>query len=288
MKKTVLLFTVLLALVIVVAGCDDDDDSTGPALGTPAGFVNGTIYLDPETYVDDIRVIGYGAVPPNLDSVKVGDSVLIGDDYLDYDYETEYHENWWEIYFSEDGDTSTYMYDHGDMAQIWFYGDGQTATARFKILDEDSAGTDVTMPDYDDDTVAVNDSVTVYWNESNGADYYAVWLEFRDYVNGTSTWFYKYDATTDTSYMVTPDMYTDSMYYMYLNVVPFTGPDPRTGEPNVTGGYLTGKIYSYGDYDYTRIQGWNRPPTKAAAYEEGRLEIDPKQIVEKVYEQFNK
>ena len=38
-----------------------------------------------------------------------------------------------------------------------------------------------------------------------------------------------------------------------VNVTPFTGPDPRTGETNWTGTLLGGRVYSMGEYDYTRI-----------------------------------
>ncbi len=287
MKKLLLLFTALLAVAIIGAGCgDDDDEGTSPNLNSPLGYVNMSIYLDPEAYMDDGVIYGIGAIPPNIDSMKIGDSLLYGDDFLDYDYDEEYHENFWECYFSEDGSAATYMYRHGDMAQVRYWGDnGMFSSTQFTILDADSAEVTVVEPVSGDDTVAVDESITVHWDPSDGGQFYSVWLEFREQINGSSLWTYKYFATADTFFTVTPDMYPDSLYYMYVSVTPFTGPDPSSATGNVTGGYLTGRVFSFGWYDYTQIYGWNIPPVKAMDNEDGRRKLTEAEMIRKVYEQ---
>ena len=119
MKKLLILSTCLVALCAFGCSDDDDDDNgtnTGPAAVTPMGFVSGSIYLEPQAYIDEMMILGYGAVPPNIDSMTIGDSLLLGDDFFDYDYDEDYHENWWEVSFDEDG--SAYMFEHGDMVTL--------------------------------------------------------------------------------------------------------------------------------------------------------------------------
>ena len=260
-KKLIILAAIFIAALFIGAGCSDDDDDCPacPDQITYKGWADGIIYLDPETYMSDFNIHRFAGIMPNIDSVMVGDSMIEPDD-IDYDYYYDYGDNYWEIYFDEDGDTSTYMYKSGDIATVTVWGDGQVATCNLKLLDYDDDEIDsIYSPAYNADTMAVGDSSTVYWAKSANADYYNVWVEIRNMDNGSSDWFYRYYNTTDTMFIVTPEMLTDSVYYIYVNVLPICGPDPVSGASNWTGNYITGRMYSYADYDYTRIYGWAIP-----------------------------
>ena len=277
------LATLFLMTGLLIVGCSDDDECPAcPESSSASGFVTGSIYLDPGAYLDYLWVYGQGAVPPNIDSVKVGDSLIEQDD-IDYDYEEDYHDSFWEIYFYEDGDN--YMYEHGDMATVTIWGEGQSSTAQVIVLDDDMAEALVTSPEYDADTISSGESVDVYWNSVEYAQYYAIFVEVRDVVNDNTTWYYKFDYAIDTTYTVTPDMLTDSVYYFYVNVTPFTGPDPRTGQSNWSGDWLDGTLYSFGESDWVRIYGWRLPPLKAGRENgpEERPRLTPPEIIDQVY-----
>jgi hypothetical protein len=294
MKQWLMVLVSLVLLSFIVVGCGDDETKDCPTCPTsqdevtPKGFVVGSIYLAPETYIYDMWIFGYGAIPPNIDSMKVGDSLLYGEDYFDYSYIREYHDNFWTVDFDEDG--TGYMYQHGDMATMMFYGNGMSSSCTVKILNADSAEVSISSPAYDDDTLTSTDSVTVTWDKSYDADYYSVFVEFccgqnYDYI-------YKYYYTLDTTFMVTPDMAPDSLRYLYVNITPFTGPDPRTGESNITGDYLTGKVFSFGWYDYTRVRGVYPPPVPGKAVAGSGIEeppharMSPAQVIENLYKQY--
>jgi len=293
MKQWLLVLASLLLLSFFMVGCSDDDEDC-PACPstedevTPKGFVTGSVYLIPEAYFEYIYIYGYGAIPPNIDSMKVGDSLLFGDDFFDYNYDEDYHDNYWTVYFDEDG--GSYMYEHGDMATVMFYGNGMSSTCTFKILDADSAEANIVSPLHDGDTLSSDaDSSTIIWDRAYDADYYSIWLEFccgygYDYTN-------KYYYTTDTTFKLTSAMLPDSLRYVYVMVTPFTGPNPQTGASNITGDYLTGKIYSFGWNDYIRIYGWYPAPTPKAVgdvniEEPPRKELSPAQIIENTYKQY--
>lgn len=280
MKKLLILLT--CCVLIFVVGCSDDDCPTCNETITPQGLVHGSVYLDPEAYIDYMMVIGYNAIPPNIDSAKLGDSLMYGDDFFDYNYDEEYHENWWEISFDEDGNSSNYMWEHGDTATMTFYGEGMTSTAKFVILDADSAEVTIISPEYLEDTVDAPTNVTITWGKSPDAEYYSIWVEWI--VGNDWNDIYHYTYTADTTFTVTADMYPDSVRYFYVDVTPFTGPDPTKDVGNVTGNFLTGKVYSFGWYDYTRIMGWYIPTPTKSSLETVRKVRTEQEMVEKIYE----
>ena len=154
-----------------------------------------------------------GAVTPNLDSIKFGDSLLNFGDDLDYDYEEDYHDIFWEVYFDEDGDESTYMWQHGDIGTISVWGEGRSSVCSLKMLDPDSCEIDSMLPGYGTDTIARTATDTVHWNVADGADYYGIFVELRDMNNGSSDWYYSFHYAIDTFFVVTPDMRHDSTTY---------------------------------------------------------------------------
>ncbi|MCP4570013.1 MAG: hypothetical protein GY841_20725 [FCB group bacterium] len=259
-KKLIILAAIFITALFIGLGCSDDDDDCPacPDQIVYMGWADGVIYLDPETYMSEMQIHRFAGVMPNIDSVMVGDSMVEPDD-IDYDYYYDYGDNYWYIYFDEDGDASTYMYESGDIATFTVWGDGMTATCNLKLLDYDDDEIDSILPNYAADTLGVGDSVTCRWTSSENADYYNVQVEVIDYVDGSNTWYYHYYNTTDTFFTVTPEMLTDSVSHIWVTAIPVTGPDPVTGASNWSGNYITGRLYSYAGYDYTRIIGWNSP-----------------------------
>lgn len=286
-KWLVMICCGLLAMMLVVGCSDDDECTTCPEVSTPKGYVYGTLVLDPEAYLDDMQIHGYGAIPPNIDSVMVGDSLVDPDDW-DYDYYWKYEDNYWEIYFDEDGDADSYMWENGDIATVKVWGEGGASTCMLKLLDDDTSWTEVVEPAYDD-TIDIDEDFTVHWTPAKDADYYSVWLEFRTSYNGNSVWYYRYSYSLDTTFSVDASNFPDSLLYMYVDVTPFNGPDPRTGKTNWTGGFLSGRLYSYGQEDYVRIQirqpiAVGKVDPGLAAGEENRPEINWLDGIQKVYE----
>ncbi len=289
MRNSLLVALGLLLLTgVIFVGCSDDDDdgltSSGPGV---LGFATGTIYLDPEAYMSDLWIMGNnGQITPYIDSFKVGDSLVERDD-IDYDYNYDYHDGYWEIYFSEDGDTTTYMWDDGDMGHVYVWGEGRSSTATVKLLDYDVDGINWITPDYNEDTLTDATTSTCIWNKCPNAEWYAVWVEVYRHENGENDWFYLWDYTYDTTYTVAGNVLGDSALYMYINVVPTSGPNPETGASNWTGNFCNGKLYGYADYDYTRIvvHGTFTEPGKVVP-EKPRQELKPGEVLRKLTEQY--
>lgn len=283
-KKLIILAGIFIAALFISIGCSDDDDDCPacPDQIVYKGWADGIIYLDPETYMSEMQIHRFAGIMPNIDSVQVGDSMIAPDD-IGYDYYYDYGDNYWEIYFDEDGDTSTYMYESGDIAIFTVWGDGRSSSCNLKLLDYDEDEIDSILPNYGADTLAIGDSVTCHWTGLENADYYNVQIEVIDYVDGNSTWYYRYYNTTDTFFTVTPEMLTDSVSHIWVTAIPVTGPDPVTGTSNWTGNYITGRLYSYADYKYTRIYGWNIPvpalKVSIDAFDEQRPRKTQKEIV---------
>lgn len=257
-RKLIILAGIFIAALFIGVGCSDDDEDC-PACPDQIvfkGWADGVIYLEPETYMPEMQIHRFAGVMPNIDSVQVGDSMVNPED-IGYDYYNDYVDAYWDIYFDEDGTTLTYMYESGDIATFTVWGDGRSSSCNLKLLDYNDDEIDSILPNFDADTLAIGDSVTCHWTGSENADYYNVQVEVIDYVDGNSTWFYHYYNTTDTFFTVTPEMLTDSVSHIWVTAFPVTGPDPVTGASNWTGNYITGRLFSYAGYEWTRIYGWN-------------------------------
>jgi hypothetical protein len=277
-----------LLVVALAIGCGDEKCPSCPATVTPRGYAYGSIWLDPGVILPEMRVYGYGAVAPNLDSVKVGDSIV---DKWNWSLASTwpYSDAYWMIHFFESGDVSTHMYHHGDTATVSIWGEGKSSTCRVKILDPDIARATITTPLMGEDTIAPGVADTVYWNDVDYADYYAIMVPFNVITGGGTMWTFYYDYTLDTFYTVTGAMQPDSLLYYDIVVTPFNGPDPRTGAGNWTGNLLTGKLYSSGGNVATRIFIDNvfLPSDKARLdVPENRPEWTAGEIIRKVYEKY--
>jgi len=279
--------SVLLGLVLAfAAGCSDDDKVTGSVQTTPLGYTKGQIGATPMTSMN-LEIYGNGAVTPNLDSMKIGDSLV---NQLEWTMNADHWfvDSYWRIPFIEDGDTSTNQYDPGDTAVISVWGEGRFSSCRVKLLDPDLSRIMFVSPASLADTITSDDSDTLYWSKVEQADYYAITVGCRHY---SSVWLFGYYYSTDNSFLLTADMIPESVTQCDIAITPFNGPDPRTDRTNWTGNLLDGVVFSPGAFSYTSIV-ISTPllVPKGAALQNSpeRPSWNPDEMVAKVYEQYLK
>jgi hypothetical protein len=283
----------ILALLLVFAfiGCSNDDECAScPETVTPLGTARGFLILDPNATFPEpyFEVSGYGEVMPNLDSMKVGDSLV--DRHWEYYWPWEYADARWLIHFDETGDTSTYMYDNGDLATITVWGQGRSSSCRFKVLNPAMAHVNITAPLLYADTITQGGSDTVFWNKVEYVDYYAIMIAW--FIPSFGDYFFEYYYSTDTSFVITGAIQPDSMVQHFnVHVTPFNGPDPRTGRTNWDGTLLDGVVCSFGYEGETTIVV-RQPPaalkTVAAGHVKAPPEISPVDIISNVYKKYGK
>ncbi len=271
-------------LMLMGAGCGDDDKATGPTKATPLGYAKGQIILVPHTGMQ-LEIFGNGAVTPNLDSIRVGDSLV---NELEWSMESDlmFADAYWEIPFSEDGDALTFMYDPGDTAVIDVWGEGRSSTCRVKLLNPAQSEAEIISPAWFADTITPDESDTVYWHKVEQADYYAIMMPCAHY---SGPWIFSYYCATDTFFIITGDMLPDSVVQCDVVVSPFNGPDPRTDQTNWTGNLLDGVVYSAGGHGYTSIIIGSPPPSPAGTASHIQPEHanwNGQAIVAKVYEKY--
>lgn len=291
-KKCMVVSVFGLLLVLAAAGCSDKECASCPDPAvTPLGYTKAALQLNPGAVVQpSLEVFGNGMVAPNLDSVKIGDSLVNRRDWM-MTSGSMYADAHWAIVFSEDGDTSTYMYEHGDTATISVWGEGRSSSCRVKILSRNSAIAYITTPAYQADTIAPGASDTVFWNRVEHADYYAVMVPWRVISGGSAMWHFDYYYATDTSFIVAGAMQPDSLINFDVQVTPFNGPDPQSGQTNWRGTLLDGVVFSAGYPGMTNIV--IRPPITMAARAlspaaEERPNVSPEEMVSNVYKKFGK
>jgi hypothetical protein len=291
-KMQVILLGFGLLLMLAIIGCGDDDCPACPDLVTPLGYTQCALILSPgANIVPGLEVFSYGAVAPSLDSVKVGDSLV---DRLSWELAIRwpYADAHWLIGFHEDGDTGTFMYEHGDVATIDVWGEGRSSACQVKILNPDSAIANITDPAYLVDTIAPGGSDTVFWNTVEHVDYYAVMIAWLVQLGGDINYTFDYHYATDTSFIITGAMQPpDSVLEFNMHVTPFNGPDPRTGRSNWSGTLLDGVVCSYGYQNSTTIviRSPIGPPPKALPKPAaGYPERNSEEIVASVYKKYGK
>jgi hypothetical protein len=237
-----------------------------------------------------LQIYGQGAQTPNLDSIKVGDS-LVAEQFWSIMIWTSFADAHWMISWVETGDPSTYMYEHGDTALVRVWGEGRQSSCRIKLLEPPMAQAVITEPANLADSILVGDADTVYWNELDVVDYYAVLIAFNVRWNGVDQLRLHYGYTHDTSYVVTPAIIPDSTFRFGVYVTPFTGPDPQTGVSNWSGDYCNGRLYSFGSRHQTEIIVLPSPPVALPAMAPSAIppeKITAAEIVAGVYEKFGR
>jgi hypothetical protein len=181
----------------------------------------------------------YGAEPiePYMDSAFIDGSLC--------DFITQYYWTYGDPYayvrYSNRADNL--RYGSGDTATIEFYAYGEVSTAEVKLLDavEDMVVlVDAVIPD----TVDIGSSLTAVWNDVPNADWYGLQIEYKHGGTGTVVSHYTYDYTYDTTYTI-PGAETSYDGYFRVRIVSSTGPVRDAMEGNITGGAVTGTIYSH-------------------------------------------
>ncbi len=282
----------LLALSMTVAaafiGCGDDDCASCPETVTPLGHTQGMIRLQAGYTSTTLDVFSNGAVAPNIDSVRVGDSLVdLGQGWELYSM-WPYVDAHWLITFNESGDPSTSMYDHGDLATINVWGEGRSGMCQVKILDPSLAMTEIIAAGLVSDTIDPGESTTVVWHKIENVDYYAVMIAWR--IIPQDRYIFSYYYSVDTTFEITGAMQpTEIVSDFNVHVTPFNGPDPRTGQTNWTGNLLDGVVYSYGQQGMTMIDVVE-PPSALKSLPEGLRDTEPEtrseDIVARVYEKY--
>ena len=289
-KMQVILLGLGVLLMPVIIGCGDDDCPACPDPVRPLGRTHCGLILSPgATIVPSMEISSYGAVAPSLDSVKIGDSLVDRQSWV-LGGTWSFADAHWLIPFQEDGDTGTFMYEHGDVATIGVWGEGRASACQVKILDPDVAIASITDPAYLVDTIAPGGSDTVFWKTIGHVDYYAVMVAWLVSSDGFSTYTFDYYYATDTSFIITGAMQPpDTVLSFNVHVTPFNGPDPRTGRSNWSGTLLDGVVYSYGSQNSTTIVISHPPapppkplPNPGAGYPESNSD----EMVAGVYEKY--
>ncbi len=278
-----------LLLMLVFIGCGNDDCASCPETVTPLGHAQGALILLPGAYMPGLEVFSNGAVAPDLDSVKVGDS-LVDRLFWGLGSEWSYVDAHWVITYGESGDTSTFMYEPGDVASISVWGQGRSSVCHVKILNPSLAATSIISPAVYADTIVPGGSDTVVWHKIEHVDYYAIMVAW--YVIPLNTYTFNYYYATDTSFIITGAMQPeDTVSVFNVHVTPFNGPDPRTGQTNWSGNLLDGVVYSFGTQNSTTIVV-RQPPTvlKMVVPEAMKAQPEPstEDIVANVYEKYRK
>ncbi len=290
-KHIILIAVGLLALAALI-GCSDDDCASCPEPVTPPlGTARAFFILAPSaTFAPPFfEVTGHGEVMPNLDSMKVGDSLIDKDGWM-IQWPWEFAAAGWTIQFVESGDTSTFMYHHGDMATITLWGEGRSSSCRLRVLFPESAQVHITEPLLYADTIAPGGSDTLFWNKVNYVDYYAIMIAW--YLPSIDYYTFEYYYATDTSFVITEAIQPDEITtYFNVHVTPFNGPDPRTGATNWDGTLLDGAVCSFGRQDYTTIV-FDQPLASTKPYGPEAMkalpEISAGEIIDNVYKKYGK
>jgi hypothetical protein len=289
MRKSWLVLTGFGVLLVLAAiGCNDDECASCPdPVVTPLGHARGVLGLGPST-VMAMEIFSNGALAPNPDSVKVGDS-LVPREAWQFTLDWGLIDIHYIIDFTESASPTNCMYHHGDVATIRVWGQGRSSSCQLKILDPSLAAANITTPATDADTIASGAADTVFWNKVEHVDYYAFLIAWQ--LEGLVYPNISYHYSADTSFIVTGAMYPDSVTLIEIAVTPFTGPDPRTGQTNWSGDLLDGVVFSAGESDIIDIHVLPllRSPGVALSEPVEKLpEWSAEEIVGNVYKQFEK
>lgn len=292
MNKLAIIILVLAMLIIAAfVGCSDDNCASCPGSETiiPLGTAHGVLTLLHGASMLKLDVSSYGAAAPNLDSVKVGDS-LVDQQSWHVAFYWPYADAHSFLDYTESGDSSTFMYEPGDIASISIWGEDRSSVCRLKILSPELAAAQITDPAPDADTIAPGRSETIYWHRVANVDYYAIMIAW--YVLPLDDYTFAFYCTTDTSFVVSGAMEpVDTILSFDVIISPFNGPDPLSGKSNWSGNLLDGVVYSPGHADFTTVV-IDQPPTVlrrvSATAMKALPEANAAEIIAKVYEKYRK
>lgn len=252
--RSILLF--LSCLIWAGCGGDDECPSCPESVAPPPAWIDGKINLYFGQTQLNLDIFQHGGAYLTIDSVRVGDSACP----VDTGYWWNESDPHWDVDFDESGDD--YMYHSGDQATVTVYGNGSSSTCRLVVLDEREDELLWIAPVLGA-SFAPGENITCTWHKLDVAEWYGIEVKIRRTQEGGFHWENSYYFTFDTTYMLTANLLGDSIDYLYVYVLPTTGPDPTSTAGNWTGDLAEGKLYSSGRYDYTRIYIRDPGETKA-------------------------
>lgn len=284
--KTLHMLSLLFGLLfmLTLAGCSDDDCASCPNTVVPLAYARGVVLANDNGLWQSISISGNGVARLSVDSARVGDSLCPLQDWaMPSDASRDFSIN-----FYEDANSSTRMYDPGDTALVTVWGEGRSSSCRLKLLYAQATLQLITPTAMFSDTIVQGGSDTVCWHRVEYADYYAVsvWWELISGAGRYSSYY-----TTDTSFIVTGDMMPDSALKCYIDLTPFNGPDPRTGNGNWTGTLLEGVVTSSGRISETGFHIAPALPSPRGVSPQtaaGRPILSADEIVARVYEKYGR
>ncbi|HOD66374.1 MAG TPA: hypothetical protein PKM94_06740 [candidate division Zixibacteria bacterium] len=283
MQRVLIVLSALAVFLLLPLGCSDDE-SCADCPATPAGFVDGSITVNPQAIVNAV-IYGYGGIVPSIDSIRLGDSLMTRP--TDYNwFQDAPGRRHWQIGFSESAGGS-FLYSSGDVARLEIWGPGRQAVCDVVMLDPRDSEAQIISPVPGEDTVAPGESVTIVWQRIEHAQFYALMLTFFNRANAVTRQSLVTDWTADTSYTVRPVLYPDSLQLISVELSGFTGPNPSVGS-NFSGGWLTGRLISFSAPAHTFIWGWNAPDKARAEFpDEAAVSAprSPAEIIDAIYRQ---
>jgi len=270
---------------IMVISCDDDDCAPCPTYTTPLAWTNGYANLDSYMYFYT-DIMSHGGADPNIDSVKVDDSLC----NLESSYYYTYGDPYYYASFDEDSDGNP-EYVSGDTAVFTMYGDNRSSTCRLVLLDYYDDEADMIIPDDGDTTLTYGESFTCVWTKVDNAEWYGLELNYQVDSSGSNKYINIYTYTTDTTYTIGDTLYGYPVERVYFYALPTTGPNPATNESNWVGDLCSGKLYSYSYFAWVRVyfESASKVSGQPGDLEQKEKPVkSAKEIIQKINETYKK
>ena len=233
-KKTAFLFAAL-ALCFIISGCGDDDCNPVSNDTKPALLVRGYATVGPSLW-NYFRVYGLNSVLPEVDSIKVGDSLCeiksINSEYYTFSY--------LEAQYSNPGDSD--RFSAGDSVAVDIFFPSGSARGKIELLD---AGEDMVenLTGQLPESIPVDGSFDITWSDSPEADWYIVTILLSP-SNPVYNSQYRYYYTTDTTYTIDGHPTSFDSTYLSVYVAPIAGPLPDENRDCFDGNLVLGSLFS--------------------------------------------
>ncbi len=227
----------------IFVGCDGDDDNPAASGSVPEFFADGLIVVNPRVGLS-MRLRPYGGAPfPEVDSVTLEDTLcsLNRSQYWGWgDY----------VYYAgfDEFPTADPMFDRGDVVRVTVHSGSRSGFCTIKLLDINLDSIGIVNPGKDT-TVPVGGAVDLKWSRSDNADWYAVQIEKNWDSAGMLVATQHYATTRDTAWSVPVTFFGADVIYLFVRIIPMTGPNPSSSAGNWSGDLVAGWLYSWAGFD---------------------------------------
>ncbi|MDH4156617.1 MAG: hypothetical protein OEW00_05015 [candidate division Zixibacteria bacterium] len=238
----------LLISTCVFVGCGSDDDNPAAGGSSPELFADGLIVVNPRVGLA-MRLRPYGGAPfPEVDSVTLEDTLCSlnrsqywgNGDYVYY------------VGFNELPSADPPMFDRGDIVRVTVHSGGKSGYCAIKLLDISMDAINIVNPG-NDTAVLAGGGVDLIWSRSDNADWYAVQIEKNWDSAGMLVATQHYATTRDTAWSVPATFCSADASFLFIRVIPMTGPDPFSNAGNWSGSLVAGWLYSWAGFDQVLI-----------------------------------